>query len=673
MPNTDTKFNPSYSTIKTISFIDSEDEVVLNVNEPNPYCQFERLEFSENITDIFPNGTLLLRDVSDIVTFIEKNKVAKLRFYYVNGYFVTFDITSSAYINNASSATDQVFVAVYFTNLYYKFSQQHSLNSELIKVTPDWLMPQVYRTEQLVKYITLNVLYKQLVTPDYQTVPLESLDDSVSKTDNYVLYKTLNPKQYRIESPTDSPIQYLNYLASMATPFIDEPQKASGPRFMFWTDFKNNINFKYFPENIDEEEDSSFEKIDEKYLRFGVYNGDAVVQKLSDEKSYRKIYFLRTDPNNQFVSKNYHYVRKTPKIMDEVLTNRGSSYYANTLMYQFQDEGQKYNIELISSKGNTGPIFGATAGSDEILCESHWGYYNELKPVNDGKSLTHLGQNFGNEKPFSSLLYMGNTGYFPYVDNPEMWKNMFDFTPVHPHYPDEKTLPPGGIAGSETYLQKIINIRYKNFSKSIEGSSGDTRLELARKIEKQNFIMYTLCCMAKEEKSFFALLTAYELDNTMGSDYTYGPYRYNWVKLNFNSPYGNSGPEQMQGKALGCGGTYWIHQVEKWEKDSIWVGNTGQDDTWAINLNERAMGMSGAKDYLAPGWVSQSQTGTFKWRPIGITQASFGKTGYINHIVKMNVVPYTDLLLGSHNLIGSTYVGKYLYYFSAENVVDGTC
>jgi hypothetical protein len=64
-----------------------------------------------------------------------------------------------------------------------------------------------------------------------------------------------------------------------------------------------------------------------------------------------------------------------------------------------------------------------------------------------------------------------------------------------------------------------------------------------RQIEKQNFIMYVLCCMAKEEQSFFALLTAYEKDNAVtNGPKDYGPYRYKWVKVNFNSPYGKLGP-----------------------------------------------------------------------------------------------------------------------------------
>jgi hypothetical protein len=307
-----------------------------------------------------------------------------------------------------------------------------------------------------------------------------------------------------------------------------------------------------------------------------------------------------------------------------------------------------------------------------------------LEPVSDGQVLTFLGQDFGNQKKFANLDFMGNSGYFPYVDNPEMWKNMFDMTEVHPHYPDDINLPPEGMPGNETHLQDILLIRYKNFLSSIGNSADAGRLELSRKIEKQNFVMYVLCCMGKDTEPFFALLTQYELDNTVGNtgsgdpaqNTIYKPYRYNWVKLNFNSTYGNSGPAAIGNTANGnSGGTYYIHQIEKWDLDNVWRGNTTQDESWAIHINERPLGLTGnQQNYLPPGWVSPITSSGFKWRPVGAKQATFDATkGDINHIVKMNMIPYVDLLLDSKNSIGNSYIGKNLYYFSVENVVDGLC
>jgi hypothetical protein len=467
-----------FSSITKIILVNKDNQDVLDIMQRNPQCQFERIEFAENVTDIFPTGALILRDQINITAYIQTNNINQIKLTYADNTSSVFDITSTAYINNAASQTEQVIVSVYFTNLFYKYSQTHSLNQELLKLDSAWASPRVYRVYDMVQYISNKVLSDAVkvknprATGDMLFADIEPLAGiglpgvgsdagtttttttgtlKAVSTSNFVVYRPLNTKEYRIESPTDNPIQYLNYLSSMATGVNN-----GGPRFLFWTDFSNKVNFKYFGTDINTDPTASDSTIDKNNLRFAVYNSDSPTQKLSDGKTYRKINFLRTDPNNQYVSKNYHYIRKTPKLYDVLPSNVGATYYANALSYQFQDEGQKYNIELINSKGLTG----ATAGSDELVSESHWGYYNELEPLNDGRSLTHLGQNFGNNASFSSLNYMGNTGYFPFVDNPEMWKNMFDMTEVHPHYPDERTLTNGNILGKNTHLQEILTIRY---------------------------------------------------------------------------------------------------------------------------------------------------------------------------------------------------------------------
>jgi hypothetical protein len=118
-----------------------------------------------------------------------------------------------------------------------------------------------------------------------------------------------------------------------------------------------------------------------------------------------------------------------------------------------------------------------------------------------------------------------------------------------------------------------------------------------------------------------------------------------------------------------------MHQIEKWDLDNVWKGNTSQDETWAINVNERPLGLTiNQQTYLPPGWVSPIASSGFKWRPVGAKQATFDATkGDISHIVKMDMIPYADLLMDSKNLVGNSYIGKYLYYFSVENVVDGLC
>jgi hypothetical protein len=115
-----------------------------------------------------------------------------------------------------------------------------------------------------------------------------------------------------------------------------------------------------------------------------------------------------------------------------------------------------------------------------------------------------------------------------------------------------------------------------------------------------------------------------------------------------------------------------MHNIENWDIDSIIKSNESQDDTWAINLNERSIEIPNASAYFPPGWIQP--TGNFKWRPIGVSTPTFSTaSGQIYHLVKMNRIPMTDLLLDSNNNIDPSYVGKYLHYFVVENVVDGAC
>jgi hypothetical protein len=222
-----------------------------------------------------------------------------------------------------------------------------------------------------------------------------------------------------------------------------------------------------------------------------------------------------------------------------------------------------------------------------------------------------------------------------------MWKNVFDLTPIHPDYPNS-----GDINGLNTNLQKIINLRFKVFETA--GISGDEHLDYQRKMELQNFISYSLCCMGDDHDCFFAVLQRYEVDSTKTFPATVRgkSYRYKWNKLIF----GGTGSVP-----IGSEGSTTFHQIEGWSYDVLRSSPT-QDRTWAINLNERGL----TPGYLPPGWVNPTQSG-FSYRPIGASGASpiaIGTAGNIFHIAK--ICKYAD---------GDNYV----YYFTAENVVDGTC
>ena len=681
-PNNESPFNPAYSTIKIVSLETKDGNNKFTISQKNEECQYERLELAENVNDIFPNGALLVRDTKDIITFIKSKKLEVVRFDYIDNSISKDDITSISHINNAASETEENFISINFSNRYYKYMQSSSLINDM-----PGFKPWVYLISDYMAYAANYILVNALTDEEIE-IAKKDQNKLINGTKNYALYRPLNPTENKIEAPADNTIQYMNYLASMACGCGQGLTGATGadPRYMFWTNWKNQVNFKFFDRDIENDPNASDAILSANYLKFIISSGDVPLvtisknvkegEKTKKKKSiYRKIYHFRSDPSDQFISKNYFYIKKTPKYLDNppigVTGATYTNYTTKALTYHYMDESDKYNYYVVSSSyGIT--YSGFTAGADEISYDKHWGYYNSLFQPNGRSNLTFLGDDLGNAKIYSDMNLVGWTGYMPFVDNVQMWKNMFDMTEIHPNYPYTNGFTVKGMSGIDTNLQKVMNIRYSVFKKYIDNQAIQTkkeneRLELMRKIENQNFLMYVLCCMSKEEQSFFALLTKYEKDNSYATtDGSRVPYRYNWVKLNFNSPYGLCGPTGACGGISGA--TYYMHQIERWSRDPLVKGNTTQDDTWAINLNEHGLTLG----YLPPGWVSNLPTG-FNWRPIGSSSASISDSSQINHVVRMNVVPMTDLLLDSHQAITENYLGKYLYYFTATNVVDGSC
>lgn len=629
MTNTSPSWNPAYSTIQTINL------GPINIARQNIECIFEKLELVENVNDVFPNGVLIVKDTKDIISFIKKNLIDKFSITFFNGNTWTFDITSVSAINNAASDTEENFVGIYFSNLYYKKAQKTSL-SQLLQVRK----PNVYLVHDFIKLVREKVF--------------NNAGGYADLTSNYVLYKALNTIDERQEAVSDNPIEYLNYLASSAVGEIPSGLDSGKPNFMFWTEFDGSVNFKYFHRPI--QDDPNFNS----QIKIAVYSGDSVIQKLSDGKVYRKAYYLNTNPAYQFISKNYYYIKKTPKVLDTVPPNADENYETQCLMYQFQDEGQKYNIEVVDAENRNQSI----PGADQLFYANHWGYFDGLDSVNDSSYHAHIGQKFGTDKKYNALNIMGQSGFMQYVDTTEMWKNMFDMTEVHPHYPDANTFNQI-VPGESTNLQKVIDIRYNSFLSGLSGSSGacgSDRLELIRKIELQNFIMYSLCCMgAKDDESFFAALLKYEEDNKCPTGNEYGKkYRYKWSKLTFEgltgSTGGLTGASGASGASGGTGdscGELYFHQVERWKFDSLQSSPT-QDETWAINLNERGL----TSGYIPPGFILDCALPTFKLRPVGAKAQTVQPSEDIFHIVKM--YRHTD-------------GDKYFYYFAVENAFDGCC
>jgi hypothetical protein len=502
--------------------------------------------------------------------------------------------------------------------------------------------PTVFSVDELVTLLRTKIFGS---TGGYQ--------DSAS---NYFLYKPLIPFNNREETLPDNAVEFLNYISTGAV-----GATAASPNFLFWTGFGGNVNFKHFSRNITK--DPSYATINANYRNIAVFDGDSVVQKLSDGKYYRKAYFLATNPAFQWISKNYYYVRKTPKYLDEIPASigvsGGSTYTTANLAFHFQDDGQKYNIDIITIDGRG---YTAPSGGDRLVPENTWGYFDGGSPTNN-KSITNLlSNNYGTNESYQKLNFMGVTGYMPFLDSPDMWKNMFDMTPIHPDYPNAQTSPPK--AGSATILDTVMKIRdyvnkdlnYYNGPLPLDGTTSGDRLSKLRQIEAQNFVMYSLCCMGSANDCFFALLQKYEVDNTSpvtGIPNNAKKYRYKWNKVVFSNPSGVSG---ACGGSGGSTGNTYPNKIESWYLDPSIKSNETQDNTWAINLNERGL----SAGYLPPGWVTTTNN-NFSYRPIGMpnNQTAITNSGDISHIARVCI----EQVDGNNQVI----------YFWAENVVDGTC
>lgn len=664
MPPRLPKFNPAYSTIR---FIRLTNGTVIPANTQNPFlainvlnteCRFERLEMTESVNEVLPSGCVVVTDLKDIVSYVGSNNITTLEIEFFNGDKIYGDITSVSYIDNAASDSDTTTVAINFTNSYYRYFSSNSLNDLL-----GYKKPTVF---------SINELATKLRTVTFGSATNRLNQGYQDFASNFFLYRPSIPYQDGDETHPGNVLEFFNYLATGA---VDETNEAN---FIFWTSFGGGVNFKSFKRDLTK--DPSYATIDADYRNIAVYDNESVIQKLSDKKTYRKAYFAATNPAYQWISKNYYYIRKTPKYLDELpeipidpsLTGisyteavdnakieKANSAISN-LTFHFQDDGQKYNIDVISISGRGAQ---APKGGDHIQYERSWGYFDGQSPTNTISMTNLIGNQYGTEQNYSSLNLMGHTGYMPFLDSPDMWKNMFDLTPIHPHYPEEGTLSATstttGISGLDTYLQKVIDARYEAYKKIIDSDSNE-RLKKIREIELQNFITYSLCCMGKKSDCFFATLQRYEPDTSYyGTSGASGPtlpigakyYRYKWSKIQFTGLSGSSGSTG----ATGNSGSYPVHNLEQWKLDSSVASNTNQDETWAINLNERGLTSS----YLPPGWVTTS-TGNFKYRPIGApSTATFPTSKDINHIVRMCV----ENVDGNSNLA----------YFWAENIVDGEC
>ena len=658
------KSNPFDSSLLALIFKSSyNSNYAFNFFNKNTECQFQRLELEESVFEIFPVGAIVIRDTKDITNFIHNNNIDYVIMVTYNtktrkNEELKLSIISTTFVNNAASETEENFVSINITNNFYKLSQKTSA-SDLLTFTGT-LEDKIDSLERIFLAFDGNVAKKlSFINSNTNT----TFQGDISKPSNYFCLKMLSPGNNNLTyTATDNAFQYLNYISSMAVGSnYMSPNGTREPRFLFWTEFGDLANFKYFYEDktYDANANNKYELCN---YRYSVYDSDIPQQKnRKNNKTYKKIYNLTTDPTNQWISKNYFYVRKTPKFLDSIpagitTPQEIKNYTTKALTYHFQDDGEKYNIEVISSNGS---INGVTSGADEMIYEKDWGWVSDHNTVNEHAPATHGSGEFGFAKSYSAINYMGNSGYFSHSDNIDMWKNMFDMTEIHPDYPNPIT--------SSLPFNPIYNRIQTNLTNLYKGNTfSPTNLELRRKIERENFVLYSLCCMGDGgEESFFANLIRYEPD-----PYTLPPtpsnliigaekkWRYKWEGLKFNNTAGSS---------------YWI-AMEFWANDELnKASGATANDTWAINLNERKAGYN-SPEYYPPGWVATDPASGFKYRPIGCnTSAPVSNGATITHIVKMYKTTAERLAMNGGIDVPPELKGKALYYFSAENVVDGSC
>jgi hypothetical protein len=643
-----TDFNPLKSNIKDIIL------GAQSVVERNDLCQFEKIEFVESVFELFPSGSLVVRDTSDVVSKIKNGNITKITITYQNNTKETFFITGTSYLGNASSSTEENFVCINFSNELFKISQNVSV-SELLPYNT----AKVYDIKVLFDEIASGL--SRRVSSGYFPVTVSTNEPSFS---NVVVYKPANPMDGKIDIASENPIQYLNYISSLACKSGNDQ-----PRYLMWTGFNNEIYFRYFYPNV--ENDPNYGSI----RNYGVYEADVPTAKVNGS-TYKKIYLLTTSPADQYLNRQYYYIRKVPKILNDNVLNTEAQNVELLFNHQYLDDGKRYDIEFITENGvvNTLP---ANTGISSIDCNDHWGYYTKNDVANNFANSSLLSMDYGNKTIYSGKSFMGSSSFYPFVDTPEMWKNMFDMTPVHPNVGTSTT---GTIVPATCNLQKVFTIRKNTVAQ-------ETKSNQLKDIEKQNFILYVLCCVNTEEQvepqeeTFFACITGWTPDGTV-TGYHDEPlvYRYSWKRLavslstNLNNFSNFSAPENT---------SRWQYTNESSDSQDI--------TTYAINLNERK---NDRGNYYAPGWYAQNLTEQLfqevNYRPIGnwvgplLSNVPEGDN-YCYHIVKMTKVPYIKIIkqaINYNNIVTDfetldTLIenskDRFVYYFEMANITDGPC
>ena len=75
MPTSVNQLNPAYSKVLDIVLQKDNGDEAFSILKPNTFCRFEKMEFLESIFELFPSGSLVVKDTSDIISHIKREEI----------------------------------------------------------------------------------------------------------------------------------------------------------------------------------------------------------------------------------------------------------------------------------------------------------------------------------------------------------------------------------------------------------------------------------------------------------------------------------------------------------------------------------------------------------------------------------------------------------------------
>ena len=136
--------------------LDYFDPISFDILKKNTECEFNRLELEENIFELYPTGALIVRDLKDIVSFIANNKIVSIKLQFDDKTFISLSITSTTYVNNAASNTEENFVSINVSNSFYRYFSTNTLT----QLMSGWgyNRPTVFSVDELVTLLKTKIL-----------------------------------------------------------------------------------------------------------------------------------------------------------------------------------------------------------------------------------------------------------------------------------------------------------------------------------------------------------------------------------------------------------------------------------------------------------------------------------------------------------------------------------